>query len=304
MLRFATIIIIALITLCLNKLTAQEVKAEININVEQLEFETRNNVSTMKRDLESYIDNTKFLDMDWEGDPINVNITIYLSGGANNRYSAKLFLASTRTLDGPGDRKSVNVKFYDDKWSFEYGLGANLTYNPLRFDEFTSLIDYYMLLVIGFDLDTYGELDGSPAFAAARKIVEMGANRMADGYSTNDSPGEFTRFNLVSELTNMRYDEFRRLVFSYYVDGLDLMAFDKTKAINNIKDFIYNLALFKKNTLVGSSNLLQLFFDSKAQEIATIFNGSDDEDVFKNLKYLDPSNTTLYEEAEEGKLEN
>ncbi len=304
MLRFATIIIIALATMCLSKLAAQEVKAEINVNVEQLEFETRSHVSTMKRDLENYINNTKFLDTDWEGDPINVNITIYLSGGANNRYSAKFFLVSSRSLDGPGDRKSVNVKFYDDKWSFEYGLGANLTFNPLRFDAFTSMIDYYMLLVIGFDLDTYGELDGSPAFAAARKIVEMGANQLAEGFSTNDSPGDFTKFNLVSELTNMRYDEFRRLVFSYYVDGLDLMAFDKAKAKDNIKDFIYNLALFKKNVLVGSSNLIQLFFESKAQEIATIFNGSTDEDVFKNLKYLDASNTTLYEEAEEGKLEN
>ena len=91
MLRFATIIIIALATMCLSKLAAQEVKAEINVNVEQLEFETRSHVSTMKRDLENYINNTKFLDTDWEGDPINVNITIYLSGGANNRYSAKFF---------------------------------------------------------------------------------------------------------------------------------------------------------------------------------------------------------------------
>ena len=100
----------------------------------------------------------------------------------------------------------------------------------------------------------------------------------------------------------MRYEEFRRLLFAYYVDGLDLMASDRRQALKNLKDIIYELALFKKDKLVESSVLMQLFFDSKAQEIATIFNGHEDEDVFVNLKYVDPSNSTLYDDAKDGKL--
>jgi len=135
----------------------QEIRAEVTVNVERLEFEARTNVSTMKRDIEGYINNQRFTQGDWEGDAIPVQMTIYLTGGTGSRYGAKLFIIGTRPIDGPGERRSVNVKLYDDKWGFEYARGANLTFNLLRFDAFTSLIDYYMLLVIGFELDTWEE---------------------------------------------------------------------------------------------------------------------------------------------------
>ncbi|ROL61504.1 DUF4835 family protein [Bacteroidetes/Chlorobi group bacterium ChocPot_Mid] len=300
-----TCFIVAL-TISLNqtKIFSQEIKAEITVNVEQLEFEARNNVATMKRDLENYINNQKFTQNDWQGDPINVQMTIYLSGGLNNRYSAKLFIISTRPIEGEGDRKSVNLRMYEDKWAFEYALGANLTYNPLRFDAFTSVIDYYMLLIIGFDLDTWEELGGSSAFSEARKIVELGSSYNADGFSSYSNPGEMSKFNITSELTNLRFHELRKLIFAYYVDGLDLMESSKSEALKNLKSIFYNMALFKKNKLVESSVLLDLFFDSKAQEIASIFNGHKDTDVFDNLKYIDPRNSTLWDDSKSGKIGN
>lgn len=283
---------------------SQEIQIEVNINVEQLEFEARNYVSNMKRDIENYVNNQKFTQNDWEGPKIPVQMTIYLAGGSNNRYSAKMFLISTRPIDGPGERQSVNLKLFDNQWSFEYGLGANLTYNPLRFDAFTSLIDYYMLLIIGFDLDTWEELGGNSSFSEVRKIVELGISQNAEGFTSNSAPGDFTKFNLTSELSNMRFFDFRKLLFSYYVDGLDLMEKQKEQAMKNLKNFIYELALYKRDKLVESSVLMQLFFDTKAQEIASIFNGVHDDEVFQNLKYLDPSNSTLYDDAKAGKLSN
>jgi len=285
-----------------SNIEAQEVKVEVTVNMEQLEFEARNNVATMKRDIENYVNNQRFLQDDWEGDPVNVQMAIYLSGGTNNRYSAKMFLISTRPIEGAGERQSVNLKFYEDKWIFDYSLGANLTYNPLRFDAFTSVIDYYMFIVIGFELDTWEELGGSTAFADARRIVELGASYNASGFGTYSSPGEFTKANITSELTNMRFHEFRKLIFAYYVDGLDMMETSKIEAMRNLKEIIYNLALFKKNKLVESSVLLDLFFDAKAEEIATIFNAHEDNNVFDNLRYIDPRNSTLWDDSKAGKF--
>jgi hypothetical protein len=302
MIRKFCAILIGIIFIFVINLDAQEIKVDVTVNVEQLEFEARTFVSTMKRDIENYINNQKFMQNDWVGVPVPVKMTIFLSGGSNGKYSAKLFIVSTRKIDGPGDRQSGNVRFYDDKWSFEYGLGANLTFNPLRFDSFTSLLDYYMFLMIGFELDTWEELGGNQAFNYARQIVELGTAHNADGYSSYSNPGDFTRYNLTSELTNMRFNDLRKVWFSYYVDGLDLMATDKNKAMENLKNAIYQLALFKKNKLVESSVLMQLFFDSKAQEIGSIFNGTTDDNVFENLKYLDIGNATIYDDAKEGKL--
>ncbi len=279
--------------------TAQEITCNVNVNMEQLGFESRSYVSTLADDLENYINSQKFGDEDWKGDKIPVEINIYLSGGTNQRYGARLFIIAKRNLVGGG--QSVLLKMKDDKWSFTYGSGANFTYSTLRFDELRSLIDFYMLLICGFDKDLYGELDGTQYFERAKSVVQLGSSASAEGYSTQSQLGDFTRFNLVSELTDMRYEDMRKLFFSYYLDGLDVLSEDKAKGTKAIDDFVYYLAKFKKEKMVGPSVVMQLFFDTKAQELASIFKDYSEKSVFKNLIYLDPGNTVLYQETEEGK---
>ncbi len=293
------ILLIIFIFLAHHSSYGQEIKANVLVNMEQLSYETRNYVSSMADDVSKYINSQKFGDEDWKTEQIPVEINILLSGGSNNRYQGKIFIVAKRNLQGGG--QSVMLKMKDEKWSFNYGTGANFTFSTLRFDEFRSLIDYYMLLIIGFDKDLYGELDGSQFFEKAKSVVQLGASASADGYQTQSQLGDFTRFNLLTELTDMRYEDMRKLFYSYYFDGLDVMTTDKEKGTKAVDDFVFNLAKFKKEKMVGPSVLLQLFFDTKAPEIGSIFKGYSEKSVFQNLIYLDPSNTVLYKEAEEGK---
>src|SRR3989339_528987 len=245
-------------------LFSQEIEVNVTVNMDQLAFEARTQVSNMESDVKNYINNQKFTNIEWKGDKIPVDLTIFLSGGAGNRYSARLLIISRRYLDGPDEGQSVTCKLYDQKWSFEYGLGAYLKYNPNTYNSFTTLIDYYMNLVIGFDMDTYGELDGSSAFEMAKNLVLLGA--------------------------------------SYNVDGLDQMSTNKQQALAAIDSVIFEMAAFKENKMTGPSVLLQAFFDAKAQEIGGLFNGYPKPQVFQQLKYLDPGNTSIYDEAMEGKI--
>lgn len=283
---------------------SQEIKANVSVNVDQLAFESRNYVASLERDLETYINNTVFYTNEWEGDPIPVEIQIALSGGANQRYTAQLFIVSRRYLDGTSDQpgESVAAKYYDNKWSFEYGMGASLNFNPLVYNEFITLIDFYMLLVIGHDLDSYEELGGTPLFEKAKTIVLLGASNSGAGYQTTSQPGEFTRYNLVSELTDVRFNDFRKSVYRYYVSGLDKMDFNRDEAIAAVKNVINDIAAFKDKKLVGPSVMMQAFFDSKALEIGSVFNGYTDNAVFSTLRYLDPTNATIYEQAKNGEL--
>ena len=196
-----------------NKNYCQELDAHVTINMDRLEYEARTNVSTMKGDLERYLNNQRFTKIEWNGPKIPLEITIYLTGGSNNRYSGKLYMISKRYLDGPGDRQSMATKFFDEKWDFEYARGANLSYNPLIFDPFRSLIDFYSLLAVGYDLDTYTELEGTPIFEIAKNLVLLGSSQNVDGYQTYSQQGDLTRYNLVSELTDIRLEPFRKLIF-------------------------------------------------------------------------------------------
>jgi hypothetical protein len=283
------------------ELFSQEIEANVSVNVEQLTFEARNFVSSMKFDLERYINNNRFLDKDWEGPKIQVEINIVLAGGTNQRYAGRLFIISKRMLDGPNAGSSINVRTYDDKWTFDYMQNSSISYDLFKFNEFSSLIDYYMLVIIGFDLDTYGDLEGSPAFDLAQKIVLLGANKNAEGFEAFSKPGEFNKYNLINELTDIRLFPLRRLFFDYYAKGLDQMAFDKEKGIKGVETVINDMYNFKKDKLSSRSILMQAFFDSKAQEIASIFKNYTEISVFDKLKYLDAGNSTLYENAKTGK---
>jgi len=277
---------------------SQEFKASVTVNMEQLDFESRTYVTNMKYDLENYLNNQRFTDVNWEGPKIPIDISIYLTGGYKNRFSAQLIVVSRRVIRGTdGEGSSVALKLLDRNWQFEYQTGAMLSYNPTRFNEFTSLIDYYVLMALGYDFDTYGELDGTQYYDQSRQIIQMGASLNKEGYSTNYAPGELTRFSLISEMADPRYEDFRKLIFAYYVEGLDVMVHNKEKGLQNIESIIDQLAKFKKSKLSGPSVFLQIFFDAKAQELAQLFKGQQNSPIWNNLIYLDPTNTMMYQDA-------
>lgn len=292
---FSIILLISMFSLF--SANGQEIEATVSVNMEQIDPEKRINVSSMERDVQTYINNQRFTNIEWEGPKIPVDLTIYLSGGNKNIYTARLFVASRRHLLGEDGGSSVNFRIMDNKWVFDYAQGANLSFNQMRFDDFSSLIDYYMMIVIGLDLDTYGELDGAPAYDLAKQIVILGANKGVDGWSTYASMGEYTRHTLVTDLTDLRYHEFRKIMFSYYNDGLDLMHTDKANALANVANLIDDIANFKEKKMVGPSALFQAFFDAKSRELATLFEGYPDKGVFDKLIYLDPTNAMLYQES-------
>ncbi len=290
--------IILFIFLISLKTYSQEIEASVSVDLQQIPQELRINVQTMGNDLQDYINNTKFTQLQWDGPKIPVDISIILSGGQGDRFSGRIILTSQTRLNSNDDIRTTVLKLMDSQWAFEYQRGAFFSYNPLRYDPFITLIDFYMNLVIGADMDTYEELGGTPMYQNARQICLLGASNNGPGYKTNSQPGEFTRYNLVNEMVDLRFEGFRMLLFSFFYDGLDLMVTNKEDGMANLVDVISEMADYKENKLVGPSVFLQAFFDAKSKEIASVLTGYKDEQVFKDLMYLDPSNSTIYQEAQ------
>ncbi len=294
---------VLIIVLFASNLQAQEIKANVIVNMDQLEQERRLDVQTMKQDLENYLNNQKFTEVEWEGDPVPVNIQIYLTGGYNYRYDAQVFITGQRLIYGQEGGSSTTLRIIEKNWSFEYSRGAVFSYNPNRFEALSSLLDFYMLIIIGFDMDTYQEIAGNKVYELASKIQQLGAAQNAPGYSTFDNPGDFTKNRLVGELLEVRFEPFRKLVTEYYMDGLDMMNENKTQAMTNLELTIKDMASFKRNNLFSQSALITAFFHAKSEEVLTIFKEWDSKLIWNDLMYLDPANSQKYEDAQKGKFE-
>lgn len=275
---------------------SQEIHALVSVNYEQIPIDQRQEIGSMKQDVETYINSVSYTGKQWDGDKIPVDITIYLMSRSGNSYTAKLFIVSKRILDAPGKPTSVTFRFLDDQWDFEYGRNAYFTFQPNKFDAFSSLLDYYMCLSIGMDMDTYAELSGIGMYEKARQIVSLGYASGATGYKQAVETADYTRQSMINEITDIRMEPFRRLIYSYF-DGMENYAKDKSKGLELVDGVLSSMVKFKYD-LGRNSTLFQVFFDAKYQELCDMFKGGSTES-FKKMKYLDPGHTSAYEKAQE-----
>ena len=296
--------VITTIAICLlllkTTLTAQEIVATVNLNTEGMPTEQLQNIEFFKTTLERYLNTQRFTNIDWEGPRIPVDIMIQLTSIGRNNYSGNLFIATKRTIDERENTSSVAMMFEDrGTWAFEYTDGLTLSYDFNRYDNIASILDFYMLVIIGLDLDSYGELDGDRIFQRAKHIFDVAVNRGATGWSSFGT--DFGKHTLIQDLTNARLDPFRKLIFEYYVDGIDLLAEDRPQALANIAATIGRMADFKERYL-NLSHLMDLFFFAKCTELCELFRGNKDHPkIFRDLMFLDPTNTVRYEAAKEGR---
>ena len=281
-------------------LTAQELQATVNVNMQTLTQDQRQDMMTMARDVENYLNSNRYLNRDWEGERVPVDVTIYVNSRNGNRVSGRLSVVSKRLVNNVAGTGSGLLRVFDQDWVFEWSFSPTLVYQPLRYDPFTSVLDFYMLLAIGMDMDTYDDLAGTEAYKIAQQIAQNGNAQGISQFSTVYQPGQLTRMSLVTELMDMRFQPMRRLMYDYH-DAMDTYDTDKLKGLADLELVIRDLADFKKNKLSSRSVLMQVFFDAKSMELAGMFKGVKSPGLWADLRFLDPGNTQLYEAAQQGR---
>lgn len=280
--------------------SAQELQATVNVNMQTLTQDQRQDMMTMARDVENYLNSNRYLNRDWDGERIPVDVTIYVNARNGNRVSGRLSVVSKRLVNNAVGTGSGLLRIFDQDWSFEWSFSPTLVYQPLRYDAFTSVLDYYMLVAIGLDMDTYEDLAGTEAYKIAQQIAQNGNAQGVGQFSTVYQPGQLTRMSLITELMDMRFQPLRRLIYDYH-DAMDTYDTDKVKGLADLELVIRDLSDYKKNKLSSRSVLMQVFFDAKAMEIAGMFKGVKSPGLWGDLRFLDPGNTQLYEAAQQGK---
>jgi hypothetical protein len=274
---------------------AQELNCRVDVNFENLSVNNRELLSDFASVIESYMNTNKFTSDSWDGEKIDCSLSIFfISAGSDVDYSAQVVVVSQRPVY-QSTRQSPMLTVNDGQWQFRYERGQALYAGQGTFDPLTSFLDFYAMLIIGFDWDTWEEFGGTKYFQRAQDIVNLGATSGASfGWLSSSSP--YSRWGLVNDILSEKYAAFRSSIFDYHY-GIDIFGQNVELGQEKIAYLVNTLYDMYEKTGGINSVYIRTFFDAKYGEIIDHLMGYPDIEIFEKLKKVDPPHSARYDAA-------
>jgi len=261
-----------------NSVNINQTNKSIFSNLEKSIYNLTNNNSWSSNN--SYLNHEK----------IDMNLIITVNSYSNNNFVANFEFQSLRPVLNSTYQTPV-FNFVDKNVEFNYEEYESLLYNETYFQsDIVSLVAFYINVILGLDQDTFSKLSGSPYYNNAQQILNLASQSgNSSTWNSNNLSGRVNKFWLIENLNSSNSKEFRDLLYTYHVDGLDLMHKDRMIAKKNILKSI--LSLNRMNRRIPNSILIKTFFETKSDEIVEIFSGGPEistENLLNELNKLAP----------------
>jgi hypothetical protein len=286
-------IILAAVWLLVPSAAAQEFNCTVNVNISSLQGSDYQFLSDMRMQIEEYFNDRSWTEHRFqEGEQIDCTIQVTVEEALSlSSFRARLIVASRRPIWGTSQSTTI-AQFNDASWTFNYTQGTPLVYNLERYDPLTSALDFYAMILLGYDFDTFEPRGGQQYFERARRIAELAQAQNAPGWT--DVGGERGRVDLVRELLDPRFVPLREAYYRYHFEGLDHFVASTNEARANVIEVLDSLnELFIE---VSRRYSIDLFFNAKSQELAAIFEGSPYASrAYELLTQIDPSHMAEYD---------
>ncbi len=289
------IIVISLFSLVCLCAKAQEFNVTVQVTSPQVEVTENKIIETLQHELFDFVNNRKCTNYIYKPEErIEGNILITVEQRSGEDFKGKINVALRR----PVFKSSYNttlLNYLDRDFEFKYVEFQPLEYSDNVFTtNLTSTIAYYLYLYLGLDGDSFAKNGGSPYFAKAQNIVNMGQNAREKGWKAFE--GQKNRYWLIENLTNPTYSSVREASYRYHRLGLDLMADDVEAGRAAINE---SLELLRKaNRERPGLFILQLFLEAKRDELVNIYSQASPMDKTKAvniLKEIDPASASKYQ---------
>ena len=261
----------------------------------QIQSSDKRVFQTLRNSVYEFMNNRK-----WTNDVFNdeerIDCSVLLNITTWDRasdFSGTIQIQMRRTIyNSSYDSKLINL--VDKNFHFRY-----TEYDPLEFSEgayitnLTSILAFYAYIIIGLDYDSYSLLGGTQYIQKAQNVVNnaMGAEELG----WNSFGDKKNRYYLADDLLNQMYRPLRNCYYSYHRLGLDKMSEDVNASRAVITEGL--LSLEEIHLRQQGSYLLQIFFDTKGDEIVNIYKEANDAEktqMVRLLSKIDPGHTQKY----------
>ena len=291
--RSITLLLLGLACLFAPAAHAQELDCTVEVDYRALTGNDYQFLDDLEVDIEEYMNERVWTqDRFKDFERIDCNLRVVITEAPSlTRFRANLVLATRRPIYGTPQFSTV-AQFADQDWEFTYAQGTPLTFQPNRYDPITSLLDFYVFLILGYDYDTFSEMGGTKYFERAREIAERAEALGAPGWTS--FAGDEGRVQLVEGLLNPRFEPLRSAYFTYHFGGLDQFVTATEEARTAILEVLETLRELSES-LARRGYVFDVFFNTKYQELADIFLDSPvASQAYDLLSEMDPNHLNQY----------
>lgn len=288
------IFIIGTLILINSKLLSQELNCEVKLNYDRITNVNTQIFKTLETSLNEFVNRNKWTSLNFDQrEKIDCSMFINISEFNENQFTASIQVAASRPVFNSNFSTPI-LNTNDRDFSFRYIEYENLFFNPNSFDSnLISVIAFYAYMIIGIDADTFTLNGGTPYFETAQNIVNVAQSGGFRGW--NQSDGLQNRFFMVNDMLSNTFSSIRESMYEYHVLGMDLMADNQKLAKENIKKSIATLS--KAHSVRPNAFLTRIYFDTKSDEIVSIFSGGPTvniTDLLDNLNRISPLNASKW----------
>lgn len=213
-----------------------------------------------------------------------------------DRFEAQVNIVSSRPVFN-SDYETTLFNHSDKQWEFQYTTSQPLEFNEnANLSNLTSLLAFYAYIIIGLDYDTFEKYGGTPYYLKAQTIVNNNQNTQASGWKSYENLRN--RYWLVDNLLNSKFASFRSAFYTYHLKALDEFYTNPVTASKTMLGCFNDID--KVNSDQPNSMILQVFFNSKSEELRDVVAGMAPSERTRSLNVLcrlDPANCESYRKS-------
>jgi hypothetical protein len=250
-------------------LNAQELNCLVNINYDQIQNSNTQVYNTLQNSITEYMNNTKWTSNNYKPqEKINCAITLnIIEQPSSNEFKGNISVQASRPVFNSTYQTPI-LNFKDDQLSFTYNEYESLIYNENSFDSnLVSMLTFYSFTILGIDADTFSPMGGEQFHKQAENVVNQAQQGGYSGWNRID--GNNTRYQLNENILSPVYKDFRDVLYSYHLKGLDIMSNNQKEGKKNMSDALMKLQNIYNRR--ANAFLLRVFMDTKSDEIVDVF---------------------------------
>jgi hypothetical protein len=280
---------------------AQELKCNVQVIANAVQLSNKQIFTTLQNAVVQFMNNRKWTELRYEQpEKIDCSILIEITEAVSaDEFTANIQIQSVRPVYLSAYKTSV-FSHRDELVSFRYREFEQLEYQENQnMMDLTSVLAYYAYMVIGFDMDVFGNSGGTLMFQKARNIVNVCQGK--SGWNPGDGRSNRNRHTLVENLLDARFTPLRNLMYQYHREGMDMMYDKPEKARITILEGLRSIQELAR--ILPNSMYLKIFFNAKVSELVDIYKGAPPNEkntAFDLLISIDPANRNRYEAIKAG----